>query len=66
MSKSKYYFGQNIVGQVLKLIPLSIVSKATKETGSDFAVKKFSPQNHLYTMWNYPLIKTLKYYWMKR
>ena len=34
MSKSKYYFGQNIVGQVLKLISSSIVSKATKETGS--------------------------------
>lgn len=50
MSKSKYYFGQNILGQVLRLLPSSIISKATKETGSDFAVKKFSTQNHLYTM----------------
>jgi len=50
MSKSKYYFGQSTLGQVLKLIPPSIVSKATKLTGSDFAVKKFSTLNHLYTM----------------
>ncbi len=50
MGKSKYYFGQNILGQVLKLIPSSIVTKATKQTGSDFAVKKFSTINHLYTM----------------
>jgi hypothetical protein len=30
MGKSKYYFGQSILGQVLKLIPSSIVSKSTK------------------------------------
>ena len=50
MSKSKYFFGQSTLGQVLKLIPSSIVSKAVKSTGSDFAVKKFSTLNHLYTM----------------
>ena len=50
MSKNKYYFGQSTLGQVLKLIPTSIVSKAVKETGSDFAVKKFSTLNHVYTM----------------
>lgn len=50
MSKSNYYFGQNTLGQVLKLIPTSIISKAVKQTGSDFAVKKFSTLNHLYTM----------------
>jgi len=50
MSKSNYYFGQNTLGQVLKLIPTSIVSKAVKQTGSDYAVKKFSTLNHLYTM----------------
>ena len=50
MSKSKYYFGQSTLGQILKLIPSSIVSRAVKETGSDFAVKKFSTLNHLYTM----------------
>ena len=50
MSKSKYFFGQNILGQVLKLIPNAIVTKAVKQTGSDFAVKKFSTLNHLYTM----------------
>ena len=50
MSKSNYYFGQNTLGQVLKLMPTSIVTKAVKQTGSDFAVKKFSTLNHLYTM----------------
>ncbi len=50
MNKSKYYFGQNTLGQVLKLIPQSVVSKAAKQSGSDFSVKKFSTLNHLYTM----------------
>lgn len=50
MSKSKYYFGQNVLGQVLKLIPKSIVDKSVRQTGSDFSVKKFSTLNHLYTM----------------
>ena len=50
MGKSKYFFGQSTLGQVLKLIPGSIVSRAVKSTGSDFAVKKFSTLNHLYTM----------------
>lgn len=50
MGKSNYYFGQNTLGQVLKLIPTSIVSRAVKQTGSDFAVKKFNTLNHLYTM----------------
>jgi hypothetical protein len=50
MVKSNYYFGQSTLGQVLSMIPASIVSKAVKETGSDFAVKKFSTLNHLYTM----------------
>jgi len=50
MGKSKYYFGQSTLGQVLKLIPASVVTKAVKQTQSDFAVKKFSTLNHLYTM----------------
>lgn len=50
MNKSKYYFGQNVLGQVLNLIPASVVIKAVKQSGSDFAVKKFSTLNHLYTM----------------
>jgi hypothetical protein len=50
MSKSKYFFGQSTLGQVLNLIPSSIVGKAVRETDSDFAVKKFSTLNHLYTM----------------
>lgn len=50
MGKNKYYFGQSTLGQVLKLIPASIVSKAVNQTGSDFAVKKFCTLNHLYTM----------------
>ena len=50
MGKSKYYFGQSTLGQVLRLIPTAIVTKAVKQAQSDFAVKKFSTLNHLYTM----------------
>jgi hypothetical protein len=50
MSKNRFFFGQNILGQVLKLIPSSVITKAVKQTRSDFAVKKFSTVNHLYTM----------------
>jgi hypothetical protein len=50
MGKSKYYFGQSILGQVLGMIPTSVVRKAVTSTESDFAVKKFSTLNHLYTM----------------
>ena len=50
MGKNRYYFGQSTLGQVLKLIPASIITKAVKQTGSDFAVKKFSTLNHLYMM----------------
>lgn len=50
MSKSNYYFGQNTLGQVLKLIPASVVTNAVKQTGSDFAIKKFTTLNHLNTM----------------
>jgi hypothetical protein len=50
MIKSKYYFGQNTLGQVLSMIPDKVVSQAVQQTGSDFSVKKFSTRNHLNTM----------------
>jgi hypothetical protein len=50
MAKSSYFFGQTVLGQVLKLIPVSLIQKTAKKTGSDFAVKKFDTKNHLYTM----------------
>ena len=50
MAICKYYFGQNKPGQVLKLIPISIVNKPVKNQDNDFAVKKFTTLNHLYTM----------------
>lgn len=50
MGKSKYYFGQNTLGQVLSMIPDKVVTHAVKQTGSDFSVKKFSTHNHLNTM----------------
>ena len=46
MGKSKYYFGQNAPGQVLKLIPDKIVNKAIKQTGSNFATKKFTTHKY--------------------
>lgn len=50
MSKSNYFFGQTVLGQVLSLIPPSLVHKIAKKTSSDFAVKKFDTKCHLYTM----------------
>jgi hypothetical protein len=50
MSKNTYYFGQNTLGQVLKMIPKQAVDLAVKETDSDFAVKKFNTHDHLNTM----------------
>ncbi|MEO5946445.1 MAG: IS4 family transposase [Chitinophagaceae bacterium] len=50
MSKSNYFFGQTVLGQVLRLIPQTVVNRVVKKTGSDFAIKKFNTQNHLYTM----------------
>ena len=49
MAICKYYFGQNKPGQVLKLIPISIVNKSVKNQNNDFVVKKFSTLNHPYT-----------------
>ena len=50
MNKSNYFFGQTVLGQVLRLIPPSLIHKIAKKTGSDFAVKKFDTKCHLYTM----------------
>jgi hypothetical protein len=50
MSKSNYYFGQNVYGQVLSLISSNLINKITKKSGSDFAVKKLTTRTHLYVM----------------
>jgi len=50
MSKSAYYFGQSILGQVLRLIPSKIIRHSVKKTRSDFSVKKFNTSAHLKTM----------------
>ncbi len=46
MNKSNYFFGQTVLGQVLKLIPNSLIRKVVKQNGSDFAVKKFDTKSH--------------------
>lgn len=50
MSKSNYYFGQNVYGQVLSLIPVNLINKITKKSGSDYAIKKLTTRTHLYVM----------------
>jgi len=50
MSKSNYYFGQSVLGQVFKLIPDIVVNKSVKQHQSDFACKRFNTATHLKTM----------------
>lgn len=50
MSKSSYFFGQTVLGQVLGLIPNAIINKVVKNTNSDFAIKKCTTKNHLFAM----------------
>ena len=50
MSKSSYFFGQTVLGQVFGLIPNTIINKVVKNTNSDFAIKKCTTKNHLFTM----------------
>lgn len=50
MSKSNYFSGQNVLGQIFSLVPRHLIRKATKHTNSDFSVKKFDTQSHLFAM----------------
>jgi len=50
MSKSTYFFGTSVFGQLLSLIASNIITKAVKNNHSDRYVKKFKTKDHLISM----------------
>ena len=50
MSKTNYFFGQSVFGQLITLIDSNIVSKASKACEADRYVKKFKTKDHLISM----------------
>lgn len=50
MSKSKFFIGQPIFGQLLKLIPKGLVQRAARSKGADRYYKKFHTYDHLVMM----------------
>ena len=50
MSKTTFFFGQSVFGQLISLIDPSIISNAAKECNSDRYVKKFKIKDHLISM----------------
>jgi hypothetical protein len=50
MSKSNYFFGNSVFGQLISLIDPGIVSESVKINHSDWYVKKFTTKDHLISM----------------
>jgi len=50
MSKTTFFFGQSVFGQLISLIDPSIISNASKSCDSDRYVKKFKTKDHLISM----------------
>jgi hypothetical protein len=50
MSKTTYFFGQSVFGQLISLIDPKIISNASKSCNSDRYVKKFKTKDHLISM----------------
>lgn len=50
MNKSNHFSGQPILGQILNLIPLSIIKEGSRKYNTDKYYKKFMTQDHLVTM----------------
>lgn len=50
MSKTTFFFGQSVFGQLISLIDPSIISNATKTCDADRYVKKFKTKDHLISM----------------
>jgi len=50
MSKTTYFFGQSVFGQLISLIDTKIISNASKNCNSDRYVKKFKTKDHLISM----------------
>jgi hypothetical protein len=50
MSKTTFFFGQSVFGQLISLIEPSIISGASKSCDSDRYIKKFKTKDHLISM----------------
>jgi len=50
MSKTTFFFGQSVFGQLISLIDQTIISKASKLCNSDRYVKKFKTKDHVISM----------------
>lgn len=50
MSKTTFFFGQSVFGQLISLIDPSIISGASKSCDSDRYIKKFKTKDHLISM----------------
>jgi hypothetical protein len=50
MSKTTFFFGQSVFGQLISLIDPTIFSKASKCCNSDRYVKKFKTKDHVISM----------------
>ncbi|GAB1416882.1 IS4 family transposase [Paludibacter sp.] len=50
MSKSTYFFGQSVFGQLISLIDRQIISRNSRLHNSDHYVKKFTTKDHLISM----------------
>jgi len=50
MSKTTFFFGQSVFGQLISLIDPKIISVASKACDADRYVKKFKTKDHLISM----------------
>lgn len=50
MSKSNYFFGQSVFGQLISLIDESLINRAVKKYNTDYYVKKFTTKDQLISM----------------
>ncbi|MGB4205419.1 MAG: IS4 family transposase, partial [Bacteroidales bacterium] len=50
MSKTTFFFGQSVFGQLISLIDTKIISDASKACNADRYVKKFKTKDHLISM----------------
>ncbi len=50
MSKTTFFFGQSVFGQLISLIEPAIISNAAKDCKSDRYIKKFKTKDHLISM----------------
>lgn len=50
MTKSNYFFGQSVFGQLISLLDLNKIKTISKKHMSDYYVKKFDTSDHLISM----------------